>query len=210
MSNSSSPDQPPPDLATPAAVTYNAITVTFNWKAVFRLGLIWAAEYTMLALIEDSPELLKAATLICAVAGLAILQFEEKIREYNPRVFLGLIGIVAAIYLGFITYAVKRVVDREAVHDQLVNIYVSAGTLMDRTLPIMAGSNGGSYDDGAETHLALDADRWRRATAEWLSTNLEPAARERFLEVDNLPPNLCWGPRQPAMICDIHYGPDHG
>jgi hypothetical protein len=34
----------------------------------------------MLALIEDSPEILKVATLICAVAGLAILQFEEKIR----------------------------------------------------------------------------------------------------------------------------------
>jgi hypothetical protein len=40
MSNSLSPDNPPPDLAAPSATVYDAITVTFNWKAVLRLGLV--------------------------------------------------------------------------------------------------------------------------------------------------------------------------
>jgi hypothetical protein len=177
----------------------DTITITFSWMTVFRIGLAWAAEYAMLSLIEDAPEILKVATLICAVAGLAILQFEDKIKNYDRKVFGGLIGTVAIIYLGFTTYAVRHGLERQTAQSKLREIYVAVGPILDRQIPTH-GANL-EYNEDALTKFQNDAKDWEDSSQKWLLTNLGAAARERFLDMSAIQV-YCWGK---YVACDPRY-----
>jgi hypothetical protein len=181
-----------------ATLMHDAITITFSWKIIVRIGLVWAAEYAMLALIEDSPAILKVATLICALAGLAVLQFEEKIQTYDRRIFLALISGVAVIYLGFSAYAIAQGLRREAAQAELRNIYASGNALIAQ--PILKPSAANSFVDSKEVdQFQAEVIAWETKSAEWLEKNFSPAARTRFLDMSGVGV-ICW-----TSACDQPY-----
>jgi hypothetical protein len=62
----------------------SAIDLPITWRSVVRVGLVWMAEYAMLTSIEDANVALKIATIICAVAALATLEFEVASLKKRP------------------------------------------------------------------------------------------------------------------------------
>jgi hypothetical protein len=56
-----------------------------TWASVARVALAFAAEYGLLALIEDSPFAVKLATVVCSVAALAALEAREWLGHIRPH-----------------------------------------------------------------------------------------------------------------------------
>jgi hypothetical protein len=79
-----------------------------TWRSVIRIGLIWAAEYAMLSLIEESPPYIKVATMICAIGLLATLEFEQWLRSKKNELFLGSLSMFILVYVSFIGYAIQQ------------------------------------------------------------------------------------------------------
>ena len=79
----------------------------------------------MLALIEDAPESVKAATLVCSVLALGALQFEQQLRNVNAKnLFRYVLIVLAVIYSGFVIYALVQIYQRDATHRHLVEVAV--------------------------------------------------------------------------------------
>jgi hypothetical protein len=195
-----------PETLNDAGSDIVSITFKFEWRTIARIGLVWAAEYALLALIEDSPAAVKLATLVCALLALLTLQFEDRVRSLKRTLFRDVMFALGVIYSAFIVYAVVHVYDRESARRTAKELYVSSSEMMNRQLPVAADvPNGGSYDAKAVTQVADDAATWRKNTAEWLGKNLGEAARERFLDVSGFP-SLCWGPKYQDQSCDLRYG----
>jgi predicted PurR-regulated permease PerM len=134
----------------------------------FRAGLIWAGEYALLSLIEDSPEILKFATIFCSLGALAILEFREWIEQKRPGLFVHAIAAVFIIYLGFIGYAVHIVLHKQYIRSELQNIY-SASTSWTR-----------ERTQALAIHTA-QIRQWEDESANWIEENLGNAARDQFL-----------------------------
>jgi hypothetical protein len=69
---------------------------------------------------------------------------------------------------------------RAASREHLLDMYISAGSLIDRGQPTPENL-------AALGQLEIDIDGWSKQTAKWLDDNLGPAARERFMDVSNMP-----------------------
>ncbi len=192
-------------VGTQGTVVSPALDEAITWRSVTRIGLGFAAEYALLALIEDAPAALKIATVICAVAGLFVLETENWFHRQHKRLFISSIAALVAIYLCFIAYAAAHALGKQHRQAQLREIYVAGNLLKDRELNIEPGGTGGSYEAKDVTQLEADVVSWRNETAIWLAKNYGPAARVRFLEVGNIS-NLCWGPKFRDQFCDVPYG----
>jgi len=169
------PSEPP--------ISDNIISINLDLRAIIRIALVWAAEYAMLSLIEDASELVKIATLICAVSALAIMQFELWLRKFQPNAFRNSLIVVVVIYSGFIGFAVKHGADAIAIRFGLESRYVEGVRLTHRTIPIDIAKN--AFEPGALDSLVADANKWESETAHWLFDNLGPAAEARFLDTGN-------------------------
>src|SRR5690348_4920667 len=102
---------------TAGGTTVLTLDSPITWRSLARIGLGFAGEYALLALIEDAPAALKIGTVLCAVAALFVLETEGRLRKTSSYLFLGSIVIVASIYLGFIGYALDHI-HQEAVIDR--------------------------------------------------------------------------------------------
>jgi hypothetical protein len=74
---------------------------------------------------------------------------------------------------------------RAAVRDKLLEFYVAVGPLIDEKIPAF-GIDKKAMDE-AMSSLQQHATQWTNETAMFLQQNLGPAARDRFLDVSNMP-----------------------
>lgn len=110
-----------------------------------------------------------ARVLIAAVLGaLSLVGFSEAFRLINGR---------EATLLA----KSSAVVDRRAeIRAKLQEFYIEAGSLLDANIPKGIGDEEfKKYSDGA--------DLWATNTANWIGTNLGPAARAKFLDRSSAP-----------------------
>jgi hypothetical protein len=153
------------------AVLSHSLDKPITLLSAIRIGLIWAGEYALLSLIEDSPEALKFATIFCAVGALATLEFREWLELRWRRLFILTITVLSLIYLGFISYAVHVAWHRQHVRNELKNIY-SASTALTKLRP-------GSVVDAGEYSAKIR--KWEDDSAKWIEENLGIAASDQFL-----------------------------
>jgi hypothetical protein len=147
------------------------------------------AEYALLTLIEDANVGLKIATIICAVAALATLEFESWLRSKSNHAFYSAIVLTAVIYAAFIGLAIVQMVYRNATRDGLENRYVSASSLSNRA--IVPNAEGNHFDPDFVMTFSNDVENWENDCANWILQRLSPAARERFLDRSGYAP-LSW------------------
>jgi hypothetical protein len=74
---------------------------------------------------------------------------------------------------------------RASVREKLLEFYVAAGPLLGKEIPINWNDKKGM--DDAVSSLQQQADRWTTDTATFLDKTFGPAARDRFLDVSNMP-----------------------
>src|SRR5437879_3283062 len=116
-------------------------TIDFTWKNMFSAGLLLAAEYEVLTLIEDAPAFIKGATVVCDIAALAAMQFEGALRQQGKNLYAILLGGVSAFYLAFIAYAMVHTYHQSEMHEVLDNYYVASGELYDEVQPFLLSSD---------------------------------------------------------------------
>jgi hypothetical protein len=150
-----------------------------TWRSLARIGLGFAGEYALLALIEEAPAALKIATVICAVAGLFILETESRLRK--RRAFVGAIVAVCVIYFGFIGYAVNHVYQETAIEKRLHQLSVQGITFQTNPFP----NRTPSMEELQQWADSIDV--WKNTTATYLQDNLGDYERERFLNIRGMP-----------------------
>jgi hypothetical protein len=155
-------------------------TIRFTWKNLCSAGLLLAAEYEVLALIEDAPAIIKGATVVCDIAALAVMQFETGLRQRANNLYAVLLSGVFAFYLAFIAYAMVHTYHQSEMHDALDNYYIASGELYDEVQPFLLSSDA----PPKETIVKWRADigKWRDDTAQYIDLNLGAADRDRFLD----------------------------
>lgn len=189
-----------PDAIDPSSGAVS-ITFKFDWRTIVRIGLVWAAEYAMLALIEDAPAVLKIGTLVCALAGLGILQFEDQILKKGRRVFLAAVGAASAVYLGLSAYAINHYLNRQELRARMAEMYVTGGKIIDREIPVVSFDK---YDETSVKKFIEDGLRWEKTTGDWLLANLGDTARERFGDMFSVG-TYCLGQANGSYACDSRY-----
>lgn len=160
-------------------------TIEFTWKNLFSAGLLLAAEFEVLALIGDAPAAIKAATVACDVAALAVLQFEPVLRHKWKNLYGVALGALAAVYVAFIAFATVHTYDRSQVRDALDDYYVASGELYDAVQPFLLSSDAPPKETIAKWRADIGA--WRDGTAHYIDIHLGPAERDRFLDAWSRP-----------------------
>jgi hypothetical protein len=173
------------DLATP-----------ITWATVARIGLLWGAEYGMLALIEDAPASVKIATIICALGALATLESREWLRQKRQGLFLSVLCGLGIIYLGFLGYAVFHSMERIWARDGLEKIYVASGKLIERDLPIAASST--LFEELAVRDFSNDVSNWEKTSSAWIARHLGETGRDRFTDPSGFP-SFTWDHATPEF-----------
>ena len=153
--------------------------IEFTWKNMFSAGLLLAAEYEVLTLIDDAPAFIKGATVVCDVAALAVMQFEATLRQ-NKNLYGILLGSVAVFYLAFIAYAMVHTYQRSEVHDALDHYYVASGELYDEVQPFLLSTDAPPKETIIKWRTDITA--WRDDTAHYIDLHLGAADRDRFLD----------------------------
>jgi hypothetical protein len=159
-----------------------SLNTPITWKSLVRIGLVWAAEYAMLALIEDAPAVVKIATIFCALGALATLEFEGWLSRKRQGLFAASIVTLTETYLGFLAYAGVHVIHRWEARAGLERIYIASGELLNRPFPTTVAQVG--TDDYAHTEhtFFVDVSKWEKNSADWIGRNLGETARDRFLD----------------------------
>jgi hypothetical protein len=148
-------------------------------RSLIRIGLAFAAEYALLALIEDAPAALKIATVICAIGALLALETEAQLKtwwRYSPGV---IISALALIYAGFVGYGIQQHFHGEGIKAGLKDKYFASAELAH--VYIVVDANG-APDKGALEQRTEGAVKWEVDTEQWIEANIGKAARERFLD----------------------------
>jgi hypothetical protein len=171
----------------------NTLDTAVTWRSVARIGLGFAAEYALLALIEDASAVLKVATVVCATGALAVLELEDWLRSRRPGLFIACIASLAIIYVGFIGYAIAHVIERNQTLAGLQKIYVSSSALVNREIAGVTDLSGTTDQEGL-TQYKKDFDEWEKTTRDWVRERVGEPAAERFLDRSNTS-NFLWGAR---------------
>jgi hypothetical protein len=142
-----------------------------TWRSLVRIGLAFAAEYAMLALIEDAPVALKVATVFCATATLAALEADSWVRRQGKYVFPLVMGCLGIVYLGFVVYALAETYQQRHVKSQLKMLYSESTPLT--TLPINSVSDIHQFKTA---YL-----EWEQKSSAWILAHIGPTSRDLFL-----------------------------
>jgi hypothetical protein len=138
------------------------------WKAPVATALAWGlltyASYWYLSVhfSERLENLTSANTSLQATIG----QLQNELKGASPQ--------LAAIQA-------RRV----AVRGRLLELYVMAGPLIGKEIP--TNYNDENSMKQSMSVLEQDASTWAAQTASFIEENLGPAARERFLDISNMP-----------------------
>jgi len=157
-----------------------------TWRGAFGALLVWAAEYAVLGLIEDSAVWLKIATASCAAAMLFILYLEPTLRRQQYNVFIYrylfwvLFAIVLAIYSVFVSHAIIDARNQAAITAELKQLYQQGSEFEE--LPF---SNRASSAN--EKQVLKDVENWRLTTANYLKDNIDGRAYHKFINIYGKP-----------------------
>ena len=97
----------------------NAAALPFTWTNFAKAALVVAAEVALLNLIADAPLIVKAATLVTALLGLATLEFREWLQARRHHLFAGAVTILSVGYLCFAGYAIYHAYREQQITDHL-------------------------------------------------------------------------------------------
>ena len=156
----------------------------------------------MIALIKDAPISILIATIISALAALAILEMEAWLTQKHRSAFTVSVFVVSVIYLGFVGFAIGHAIQREAANRGLIQKYESAAPLFKQGKSLIEHHLTSADAEFLKSidQFHEDYDQWGRETSEWLVANLGNPASEQFLDMSTLP-TYCWGP--PMEGCNI-------
>ena len=144
-----------------------------TWRSLTRIGLGFAGEYSLLALIEDAPAALKVGTVMCAVAALFVLETEGWLQKKHRYLFTGMISVVTSIYLGFIGYALNHIRQEANVNKHLEELYRDGLTLQQQ--PFAA-----KMTDQDARNWQANVARWASDTEIYLDRNIGIFAKAKF------------------------------
>jgi hypothetical protein len=167
-----------------------------TWRDAIEIGLLFGGEYAMLALIENAPKSLQAATMVCAIATLVAMRAEDKIRGFHPRLFRNVLILLGVVYLGFVAYAINYVIDQQVTRNGLKTIYTSATPLIDRHISLgkpAQGQPANALDQAEVDQFAEDYFKWENSSAQWIKDHLGDAAHDHFLDRSNTTTFIQWG-----------------
>ena len=99
------------------------IDTPITWRTVVRVGLVWAAEYAMLALIEDAPTFMKVATVLCSLSILFVLESQSLFTALPARAYKNAILTSLLLYTACVVYAIHIVERKEFIKDELAKLY---------------------------------------------------------------------------------------
>src|ERR1700733_9093613 len=172
----------PTEISSRGAATAGGgtVTITFTWRGFYRVCFGVVAEGAMLALIFESSRMFMAATLICALAGLGLLQFEGEIKRWNRRVFRFSIITASMIYVCFVVYAISHVIYQSNTRNGLEERYIEAAELFSRQIPLNAEKKHMDADEVAQ--FQRDVDAWQAKTGQWMLRRISVVAVARFLD----------------------------
>ena len=147
---------------------------------------------------------LKVATVVCAVAGLFVLEAEGWLQKRHRYGFTTIIVIVSAVYLGFVGFAINHAVERAATKAGLKAISSASTPLIDRQIPLAPKNNetAPTLNGAAVDQFERDYLDWERTSAAWIREHLGDAAHDHFLDRSNITSFSQWG-----LVADFKY--DH-
>ena len=151
-----------------------------TWGTVARVALVWAAEYGMLALIEDAPAVVKVATVICAVGALAALEARDWLRQRQRHLFSYSIGLITVLYAGFLGYATIHAFNKWSTRRGLEAIYVTSGKISPRTMQLDGTTK--LFTSKSVAQFSRDVEEWENKSSNWITGHLGEAAYDRFLD----------------------------
>jgi hypothetical protein len=152
-----------------------------TWRSVIRLGLGFAAEYAMLALIEDAPVALKVATVVCATGALVTLKLEKWLKTISDLLFYSIIGILSTTYIGFIIFAVTTKELQSDTKRLAEQCYFDSDELTARNISDDQAKKSKDIDK-----LSSDFRSWEGKRADMLLSRAGEAARERFIDKSDM------------------------
>jgi predicted PurR-regulated permease PerM len=154
-------------------------------RALIFLALAYAAEYAMLGMLEDAIIYVKIATVICATAGVILMQYEDSLRRRANWLFYSALSFTAMIWIAFVVYAFIAYQHRNLTLQELKHIYVESGELVNREIPgITTISN--TFDKAELAKYKSDFDKWEMSARRFIKDRLGDAAEERFLDRSNI------------------------
>jgi hypothetical protein len=143
-----------------------------------RLGLAWAGEYSLLSLIEDAPEVLKVATILCSLAALACLEGRIWLNRQRAGLFTIVITVIIITYGAFIAYATAHTYIRYQVNEHLQHIYADGAAI--RQAPLSQGTVN-------VPRWTEEVTIWRDDTAAYINDNIGVMAYRKFLNTGAKP-----------------------
>jgi hypothetical protein len=145
-----------------------------TWMSATRLGLGFAGEYSLLSLIEDSPESLKIATMVCSFGVLAALEGREWLNSKRPHLFRISIVFFSAIYSIFIFYAIAHSWHQSVISAKLDDLY-NRGTEFqrDRFFNRLTDADFPSWSN--------EASNWLSETGDYLKTQIGGITYSKFM-----------------------------
>jgi hypothetical protein len=167
-------------LIPPQPEAAQTITIRFTWRGFYRASFIMVAEAAMLALVFESSGTFKVATLICALLGLGLLQFDGAIKRWSKRAFRASIWIVSLTYGCFVVYALWSFFYDVTTRRELANLYVESLSFASRPIALNAEKN--HLDDAALNQFRTDVVIWQNKTAQLLANRMGTVAAVRFLD----------------------------
>jgi hypothetical protein len=146
-----------------------------TWMSATTLGLGYAGEYSLLSMIEDSPEALKIATMLCSIGVLIALEGRGWLNRQSKWLFASVLGILSLIYLGFVGYAIQHSLHQIAVGQQLDALYQEGADIQKGVL------SGTLTTTSQQEEWKAKATSWRDKTAAYLQDEVSPFANSKFL-----------------------------
>jgi len=180
--------------------------IVLTWKSLLKLGAGFAAEYALLSLIEDAPEVVKVATLVTALGALGALESQEWLIRRHRHLFMAAIVVTSVIYLCFIGYALWHVRHESQIDRRLEQFYLAAEPLLEMAHPLAASVTKPS--EVAVNRWQKDVTNWKDEVANYLLENVSDYAKARFLNLRGAQWYGCSGWGEVDSVCydlDTYY-----
>lgn len=145
-----------------------------TWVSAIRLGLFWGGEYALLSLIEDAPEALKVATVLCSIGALASLEGRSWLNKRRANLFVIIIASISTIYGSFVIYAFAHAYHQSVISSNLDRLYNTGTEIVERPFFKRLTS-----DKAPEWQK--DGEGWVEETKAFLDAEIGGIASARFV-----------------------------
>jgi hypothetical protein len=145
--------------------------IELTWRNLFKASFLAIGDAALIAMIKDAELSLQLALVVASIIGFVALVKEDWLRAKHPVAFQFVLGVSAAIFLGFIIFATSHAY-RERLIDKKLDELRSQG------LEIYERPKQSTVDT---LEWQKQVDQWRDSTAKYLEENIGIDAKKRFL-----------------------------